>query len=178
MSAIVTIFLIILLLVIFLIAYLIYEFGAFWNGLPDTDCGKYASESAAVGTTHGPKCGPGSELFGGVCYKDTWTEQGGKKTAICTVDFGKYEGVYTKCDIGIYYLNYGDTCTMVGPDYRKTAVCTCQKNGIVTSSQFCRDTGIPRVCEPGWDFYGSVCWKAACPEGRHRSAICTCACNA
>ena len=169
----VSIIFLIIIIIIGVLVYVIYKIGAFWNSLPITDCGKFTAERGTVGTTHGPKCGPGKEMYGGVCYDDTWTAKGGRKTAVCTVSYGTYHGV--KSAWAVWYLYQGDPCPMFGEGYHKTAIYTCQKDGSVTAAQYCRRPSIPRTCEKGWDYYGSICYKEACPEGYYRSAICTCA---
>jgi len=82
--------------------------------------------------------------------------------------------VHTDCFIGIQDLSMGDKCTMLGPGWHKTAVCTCQYKGVVTASKYCEDQGIAKTCKQGWDYYGAVCYSDACRDGYHRTAICTC----
>lgn len=163
--------------VIGVIIYFVYEAIA---SAPTTSCTTYAHTSAALGTENGPGCAAGQDYYGGVCYNDYWTAEGGTKTAICTVDYGPYGGVFTECGIGIFDLNQGDTCPaslspQLGTGWHKTAVCTCQYKGIVTASKYCQSAGIAQTCKPGWDYYGSVCYQDPCPDGYYRSAICTCA---
>jgi len=134
----------------------------------------FCAESAALGTENGPGCEPGKNYLGGLCYTDYWTAEGGEKTAVCTVNYGTYGGLVTDCFIGIQDLSIGDKCTMVGPGYHKTAVCTCQKKGIVTAAKYCESPTIPETCKPGWDYYGTVCYKNACPAGSKRTSICGC----
>jgi hypothetical protein len=166
---------IVTLIVLAIMGVIIYYGYQTFSSFPVTSCSTYANTSAALGTENGPNCPSGQEYYGGVCYTDYWTEKGGEKTAVCTVSWGEYGGVFTECGIGIYDLNFGDECPMVGPGYHKTAVCTCQLRGVVTAAKYCEDQGIARTCKEGWDYYGSVCYQDPCPEGRHRSAICTCA---
>ena len=147
------------------------------SGPPITDCTRFNANQATVGQLNGPVCPTGTEKYGGICYTDTWTAEGGTKTAVCTVDWGTYGGVYTQCGIGIYDLNYGDPCPMVGPGYHKTAWCTCQLRGPITAGQYCQSEGGPSQCPEGWDFFGGICTQAACPSGTTRTGICTCTTN-
>ncbi len=160
-----------------IIGVIIYYSVIIYNSIPTTSCSQFANTSAALGTENGPNCPEGQNYYGGVCYTDYWTQQGGTKTAICTVDWGSYGGIETDCFIGIQDLSIGDDCPMVGPGYHKTAICTCQLRGIVTAAKYCQSQGIATTCKPGWDYYGSVCYQDPCPEGYYRSAICTCAPN-
>lgn len=125
-----------------------------------------------------PICGPGTQGYtiasSTSCYKDVWSANGGKKVAICSVYWGAYGGVYTKCGIGIYDLNIGDPCTMVGPNYYKTAVCTCQYKGEITSDKYCEYVGLPDQCPPGSEFFAGRCFSKPCPVGFKRTARCTC----
>jgi len=162
---------IIILAVIGVIAYYGYQI---YESFPSTNCFKYARESAAIGTENGPGCAAGDAQYGGVCYVDNWTQGGGKKTAVCTVDWGSYGGVVTNCSIGIQNLNIGDECPMLGTGYHKTATCTCQLRGVVTASKYCINRGIAKTCKQGWDYYGGVCYADACPDGYKRTAVCTC----
>jgi hypothetical protein len=141
------------------------------NIIPPTaisDCSVYAA------TVTPATCPTGDAPFGDICYKDVWSSMGGTKTAICTVDYGSYGGVYTECGIGIYYLNYGDPCPMVGPGYFKTAVCTCQLRGAITSSQYCQADGLQRTCPMDADSFQGSCYKAKCPDGYFRCGACSC----
>lgn len=136
------------------------------------DCEKYGNN---IGS---PTCKEGTEAFriAGVskCYKDVWSVSGGKKTAICTVDWGSYGGIVTKCGVGIYYLNYGDPCPMIGENYYKTAVCTCQYKGVITASQYCQSEGFPDQCPTGSDLFAGRCYANSCTDGYTRTARCTC----
>lgn len=158
-----------------IIGVIIYYVKTWYDDLPSTSCATYNNNSAALGTENGPTCPEGQNYYKGVCYTDVWTKEGGVKTAVCTVDWGSFGGVSTDCYIGIQDLFFGDDCPMVGPDYHKTAVCTCQLRGVVTAEKYCIDRGIATTCKPGWDFYASVCYQDACPSGTYRSALCTCA---
>lgn len=137
------------------------------------DCAKYGNLTAAGGLT----CPTGTQDYGGYCYTDVWTAGGGTKTAVCTVDYGPpYTTYSTHCGIGIYYLNYGDPCPMVGPGYYKTAVCTCQYKGLITGYANCQSQGYPSQCPIGSDSYeGSTCYSNPCPTGYTRTGRCSCA---
>lgn len=142
-----------------------------------TDCSTYAAQHAILGTPDGPQCPTGTQVYGGVCYKDVWTENGGTKVAVCSVYYGTYGGVVTECGVGIFDLDYGAPCPMVGPDYYKTAVCTCQYKGEITGAIYCQDEGIADICQPGWDYFEGICYFQSCPEGYFRSEICSCQTN-
>ena len=147
------------------------------EGLPNTitDCASYGN--IIKPDLH---CPAGKALFGGFCYDDIWTVNGGTKTAICTVDYGSFRGVHTECGIGIYYLNYGAPCPMLGPGYFKTAVCSCQLGGVVTASDYCANPSKPTPCPVGTDFLNlaaplaPVCLGASCPTGYTRTDVCVC----
>jgi len=134
-----------------------------------TDCNKFGTLSTAS-----PVCREGTQIWNGTCYTDVWSQAGGTKTALCTVSYGPYNGVYTKCGIGIYDLNYGDPCPMVGPGYYKTAVCTCQLQGDITAGQYCQSQGPPTQCPSGTDGIQGLCYTAPCPAGYKRTGRCTC----
>lgn len=149
------------------------------NAIPDTpiptptgsitDCNRFGNLSTAS-----PVCREGTQIWNGTCYTDVWSQAGGQKTAICTVSYGSYGGVYTKCGIGIYDLNIGDPCPMVGPGYYKTAVCTCQLQGSITAGQYCQSQGAPTQCPSGTDGIQGLCYSAPCPSGYKRTGRCTC----
>ena len=134
-----------------------------------TDCGHFGN-SVPSGTF----CPAGKADFQGICYDDTWSANGGTKTSICTVDYGPFQQLYTECGIGIYDLDYGAPCTMIGPKFFKTAVCTCQQGGVVTAADYCRNPSRPVSCPPGTDAFGGACYGASCPTGYHRTDRCTC----
>jgi hypothetical protein len=124
-------------------------------------------------TPPGTFCPAGKAYFEGLCYDDVWTKQGGVKTATCTVSYGTYNGVTTSC--GDYYsLNQGDPCPTAGPNYHKTAICTCQNGGSVTASAYCQNPSSPNACPPGTDNVDGRCIGAACPVGYTRTGLCTC----
>ena len=139
------------------------------------DCDQFGHNIGA------PACKTGTQGFtlaGNThCYKDVWSAQGGTKTAICTIDWGTYGGVVTRCGIGIYDLNIGDPCPMVGPGYYKTAVCTCQFKGVITSSQYCQSESLPDQCPAGSDLFAGNCYARTCPTGFKRTARCVCSPN-
>ena len=149
------------------------------NAIPDTpfptptgsitDCNRFGNLSSGS-----PVCREGTQQWGGTCYTDVWSQAGGQKTAVCTVSYGSYGGVYTKCGIGIYDLNIGDPCPMVGPGYYKTAVCTCQLLGSITADQYCQSQGPPSQCPTGTDGIQGLCYTAPCPAGYKRTGRCTC----
>ena len=165
------------LIILAIIGVIIYYVYQAYNSLPITSCSTYAHTSAALGTENGPGCNQGDEYYGGVCYKDYWTQEGGVKTAVCIVDWGTFGGVSTDCFIGIQDLSIEDDCPMLGTGYHKTAICTCQFKGVVTAAKYCQDQGIAKTCKPGWDYFESICYQDPCPEGYYRSEICTCARN-
>ena len=165
----------VVLIAIVVIGFFIYRAVSNITILPvTTDCGTYATRSAALGTEFGPQCPTGTQVYGGVCYEDVWTENGGVKVAVCSVYYGEYGGVVTRCGVGIYDLEYGAPCPMIGPDYYKTAVCTCQYKGEITGSIYCQDKGIADICQPDWDYFEGICYYQSCPEGYFRSEICSC----
>jgi len=139
-----------------------------------TNCSMFAAQRAVRGAPNGPMCKTGTQEFGAICYTDVWTNRGGTKTAVCTVDYGPFGGVVTRCGVGIAALNIGDPCPMIGQDYYKTAVCTCQLKGVITASQYCQSQGMPDQCPPGWDFLADNCFAEACPNGFVRTEVCTC----
>lgn len=139
-----------------------------------TDCSKYGAQGTPVGQPGGPMCAPGTVLWNGVCDKDLWTQYGGVKTAVETVYYGPYGGVKTKCGIGIYDLDYGAPCPMFGPGYFKTAVCTCQYKGYITTANYNQKVGVPDTCAADSDYFKGYCVKQACPSGYKRTGPCTC----
>ena len=169
------IFTIVILIVLAVIGYIIYVLYEVYNSLPTTNCSEFASDSAAIGTENGPKCPPGTDEYVGVCYKDVWTAEGGEKVAVCSVYWGVFDGVVTDCSIGIQNLSFGDPCPMVGEDYHKTALCTCQLRGEVTASLYCQDEGIATICKKDWDYFEAICYFHSCPSNLRRTEICTCA---
>lgn len=127
-----------------------------------TDCGKYGSSKVPD-----PNCPAGTAYWGGLCYTDLCEKQGGKRTASCTCDFGPYAGIITDCT-----RFYNKPCP---PGYSKTAICTCQKGGIVTN---CADYGssvTPKyTCPSNTDYFEGLCYSGKCPAGMPRTAACTC----
>lgn len=139
------------------------------------DCDKYGTLA-----TGGYSCAPGALEYGGVCYTDNWTMNGGTKTAVCTVEYPGSTQLYTKCGIGIYNLDYGAPCTMLGPGWFKTAACTCQSGGEVTTvagGLYCQSQGLPSNCPVGSDGVNGAsapCFSQPCPSGYKRTGRCTC----
>ncbi len=169
---------IVILIVLAAIGYIIYVLYEVYNGLPTTNCSEFFQKSGLVGEENGPQCQPGTELYGGVCYKDVWTAQGGEKTGLCSVWYGPpILDVILNCSIGIQDIpNIGDPCPMLGEGWHKTTTCTCQLRGEITAIPlYCQDEGIPRICKEGWDFLDSICYFPACPSNLRRTAVCTCA---
>lgn len=140
------------------------------DNLPNTlnDCGTYGNRVST-----GNFCPAGKSYYGGVCYTDVWTDQGGVKTGVCSVDYGPYGGVSTDCGQH-YYLNQGDPCLPAGSNLHKTALCSCQSGGIVTASQYCQNASLPISCPPGTDTFDGGCLGASCPQGYRRTGLCTC----
>ena len=139
-----------------------------------TNCSTYEAKVISIGEPGGPECKPGTVLWDGLCYKDLWTQAGGVKTGYDRVYYGPYGGVKTKCGIGIYYLQYGAPCPMIGPDYYKTAVCTCQYKGSISASLYNQSEGLPDTCPVGSDAFKHKCFIAPCPSGYKRTAECVC----
>jgi len=111
-------------------------------------------------------CPDGYELWGGLCYKRC--PAGSTRTASCTCDFGPYGGVYTNCtDTRITSRNIGDPTPEFGEGYRKTALCTIQKGGIITD---CGRYGVSQVpgCPAGTEKRGALCYQV-CPQGTKRN---------
>ena len=133
-----------------------------------TNCNHYGTR-----VSPGEYCPAGKALESGVCYTDVWTQQGGVKTAVCTVNYGSYGGITTSCS-DYYQLYQGDPCPTAGANYHKTALCTCQLGGIVTAGQYCQNASLPILCPPGTDEFQGGCIGASCPEGYTRTGICTC----
>jgi len=138
-----------------------------------TDCAKYGTPVTPTA------CPAGTQEYAGYCYTDVWSQYGGTKTAVCTVDYPGGIYLHTQCGIGIYYLNIGDPCPMVGDGWFKTATCTCQYGGPITSSEYCQSRGKPSVCPSGSDTIpgASSCYSTACPVGYVRTGRCTCSPN-
>ena len=91
---------------------------------------------------------------------DLPTPAGAKRTAACTMDFGPYGGVYTDCgDTRITDAQHGaDMSKDFGPGWHKTAACTIQKGGIVTSCEL-----YGQGCNPGEVKEGSMCYEPPRP---------------
>lgn len=168
---------IVTIIIVIVIGYFIYS----WiSSLPTTDCPKYGNPHL-IGEDGGPECEAGAEEYGGLCYVDTWTANGGRKTAVCTVEYPGDSEVFTNCGGEIQALNIGDDCSTLpdwtrGPGWYKTAVCTCQQGGSITAAQYCvlAPQQTPNVCPEGSDYFESACYTDACPEGTVRTEICTC----
>lgn len=176
LNAIITLVILVLVIVI---GYYIY---AWFATLPITNCAVYGTIHT-IGEAGGPICDPGAESYGGLCYNDVWTEEGGTKTAICTVEYPQDYHLYTDCSVGIQDLYIGDACDKatgwppnMGLGWHKTALCTCQQGGVVTASQYCvlSSDPTPIHCPDGSDYFESACYSTACPSGYKRSEICTC----
>lgn len=172
-----TIVSIVSIIIVVVIAYFIY---IAINSLPTTDCPKYGNMHA-IGSEGGPICDSGAESYGGVCYNDVWTENGGVKTAVCTVKYPGSGDLFTNCGGEIQALSMGDDCSTLpdwtrGPGWYKTAVCTCQQGGLITADQYCvlADNQEPKNCPEGSDYFESACYTEACPSGLKRTEICTC----
>ncbi len=91
---------------------------------------------------------------------DLPTPPGATRTAACTMDFGPYGGVYTDCgDTRITSAQHGaDMSKDFGPGWHKTAACTIQKGGIVTSCEL-----YGQGCNPGEVKVGSMCYELPRP---------------
>src|SRR5438270_2769619 len=131
--------LVIVVIVLVLIIIIGYYVSSWFSSFPLTDCAKYGVIHT-IGTTGGPQCSPGAQEYGGVCYTDVWTKNNGKKTAVCTVEYPGSYSLVTDCFLGIGNLYIGDACDTLagwtaGPNYYKTAVCTCERGGPITASQ-------------------------------------------
>jgi hypothetical protein len=112
-------------------------------------------------------CPDGKQLYGGLCYKSC--PAGSTRRAVCTCGFGSYGGVRTNCFAtpSIIKLKLGEVCTNYGPEYRKTALCTCQKRGLVTSCALWGDATTPAYgCLAGYEKSGLLCYPY-CNEGYH-----------
>ncbi len=119
-------------------------------------------------------CPPDREYWGGLCYKKC--PAGAKRTSFCTCDFGRYGGVKTNCFSRptIQKLPLGANCPQYGSTYHKTALCTCQKGGIVTSCSlygdgqkkgtYARGASSPMQCAPNQDNVAGLCYTK-CPFG-------------
>lgn len=168
------------LIVLVLVIIVIYYIYAYFSTFPIWDCPKYGNPHS-LGLDGGPICDTGAESYGGVCYNDVWTANGGTKTAVCTVEYpGSFE-VVTNCFIGIQDIEQGAPCSDIpgwnrGPGWYKSAVCSCQHGGIVIAGMYCKiaDEGTPRHCPDGSDYFESECWSEACPAGYKRTEFCSC----
>jgi hypothetical protein len=175
-------YLITFIVIVIILVILIYVLAGIASQTPILDCFFYGYANF-IGDADGPVCKPGDSDYGGVCYTDTWTANGGSKTAVCTVSYPDISPfLITKCGIGIYNLDYGQPCDLIpdwpyGKGYFKTAVCTCQGGGTVTGSYYCQNQGFPDVCPAGTDYYESACYSSACPAGTTRTGICGCTAN-
>jgi hypothetical protein len=91
---------------------------------------------------------------------DLPTPAGAKRTAACTMDFGPYGGVYTNCsDTRITNAKLGEDLSQhFGDGYHKTALCTVQKGGVVTSCEL-----YGQGCEEGYEKHGSMCYEKPKP---------------
>lgn len=135
------------------------------------------------------KCPQGYSIFEDLCYIDC--PYGGKRTASDTCSFGAYKGVATRCNIGIDDIQMGDECTNLawakidpnhtiakdkGHGWYKTAACSCQKGGLISSVHF--DKLAHKVCpegqlydaglcygltKPGYKCKDETCWAHPCP---------------
>lgn len=131
------------------------------GSLPVTDCTKYGSQG-----TPQQSCPSGYSLFQGLCYTNQCEVDGGTRTASDTCDFGSYQGVDTDCS-----KYYNQSCPI---GYNKTAICSCQKGGIVTDAGRYDVTQTPtQSCPSGQQLYGGLCYTS-CPSGLNRTAACTC----
>lgn len=128
---------------------------------PITDCGRFGEISSP------DRCDePGFRDWWGLrCYTDQCNNDGGRRTASCTCDFGPIRDVVTDC--GRFY---NQPCP---PGWHKTAICTCQQGGIVTD---CGRYGESRdaKCPTDSDEFAGSCYRQRCPEGYRRTASCTC----
>lgn len=137
------------------------------KGELDTNCSKYGSF-----VLPGKKCPSGYEEWGGLCYTDQCTKDGGTRTASATCDFGKFKGTDTNCK---KYSKYEDNKPCPRGS-KKTALCTCQKGGIVTDfDRYSKSVPLENTCPSGSEYFLGFCYSDVCPTGTKRTAACTCA---
>lgn len=147
-----------------------------YTRLPTTDCAKYASKTSL------PSCATGDQEYGGICYTDNWTANGGTKTSLCGVSYPGDGSVYLNCEGTINTISIGQSCSALsdwtrGPGWYKSSLCTCQKGGTIITppgGYYCEGSKLPLICPSDTDFFEGVCYSAPCPQGTRRSEICTC----
>jgi hypothetical protein len=134
-----------------------------WDGVSSlANCTKKREYSPAKPLN---SCPEGYEMFGSICYAKC--PNGGKRTASNTCDYGPYGGAYTNClDGRITGAPMGAYLPAFGNGAHKTAACTVQTGGLVTSGDFGKTT--PFVCPPGYTQKGGLCY-ANCPAGKQRT---------
>ena len=154
-----------------------------------TDC----TSTRSVGLDGGPVCGSDRDYHGGLCYLKCPPEL--PRTAACTCDsfkivtdffaygnpkpVGDIDG--PQCPPGTEY--YGGLCYsgLCPPERPRIAPCSCSNLDVKTS---CEDYGDGRglldpeqqgpKCKDDEDYHLGLCYKAKCPSGYARTAICTC----
>jgi hypothetical protein len=130
------------------------------------------SYNRGIGTPRQPSCPSGYKYWGGLCY--TECPGGGTRTASATCNYGSYGGIKTDClttSPKIQNIAHGSVCPQYGngTEYRKTALCTCQKNGIITSSNYGGSVNPTYTCPSGKEYKDLLCYTP-CKEGYTGSA--------
>lgn len=172
----------VILLVIVGIAVVLYNY---YKDIPSNNTG-YCSPCTPVGETGGPECPDGYEMYGGVCYLDRWTEFGGTKTAVCSVEYPGCSGAGYGCTVDITEnLPAGTPCNNSniagwnsGDGYfvvNGYSTNYCAKGG--THDIWCDEStegGDPTVCPDNADYFEGWCCTAKCPSGTRRTEFCIC----
>jgi len=140
------------------------------------NCGALGKETGVS-----PVCRPGTHYHGGACYKDVWSQEGGVKTDICTINYSSTANNVSPSVSGvpgIDNLEIGAPCPMLGVGYHKTGSSTCQYRGVVTAPLYCQSEGYPNHCPTGSEFFAGKCYNNPCPSGFTRTNRCACTPNA